>query len=153
MSSSCLRHATCVSVKGVGILLEGPSGVGKSDLALRLIDQGAILVADDQVVITRGPQDLLASPPATTAGLLEVRGLGLFTQSYAPSTPVHAVITLESARDFERLPLPESIGILGFSLPHYRLNPTVASATARVRLLCTTLLEQQVTPYQFQNIA
>ncbi|WP_040850329.1 HPr kinase/phosphorylase, partial [Nitrospirillum viridazoti] len=72
-------HATCVSVGGAGVLLRGASGSGKSDLALRLVDAGALLVADDQVALAADPTATLltATAPERLAGLIEVRGLGI----------------------------------------------------------------------------
>ncbi len=75
--SSVLAHATCVLCGARGAaLLRGPSGSGKSDLALRLIDGGAKLVADDQVVLTRRGAVLWAAPPTALADRIEVRGVG-----------------------------------------------------------------------------
>ena len=70
-------HGTCVAVAGVGVLLRGPPGSGKSDLALRLIDRGAELVADDRVTLRREDDGIVASAPASLAGLIEVRGVGV----------------------------------------------------------------------------
>ncbi|MHA1114324.1 MAG: HPr kinase/phosphorylase, partial [Alphaproteobacteria bacterium] len=83
-----LVHATCVSLWGAGILLRGPSGSGKSDLALRLIDGGAVLVADDQVSLELRDGGLFASPPAATAGKLEVRGVGIVTVPFDEEAPM-----------------------------------------------------------------
>ena len=66
-------HATCVAINDQGVLLVGPSGVGKSDLALRLIDGGAELVSDDQTKVCLEKGKLLASPPDKLAGMLEIR--------------------------------------------------------------------------------
>ena len=70
-------HASCVELAGAGILLRGPSGSGKSDLALRLIDSGARLVADDRTDLVVEDGRLIASSPAPIAGKLEVRGVGI----------------------------------------------------------------------------
>ena len=70
-------HGTCIAIDGAGVLLRGPSGCGKSDLALRLIDGGAVLVADDRVSLEARAGDLVASAPDALAGLLEVRGVGI----------------------------------------------------------------------------
>src|SRR5690349_5084103 len=73
MSRQSYAYGTCVAKDGAGVLLIGPPGSGKSDLALRLLYQGFQLIADDQVAI----EDGIAKPPAALAGLLEVRGLGI----------------------------------------------------------------------------
>ena len=70
-----LMHASCAGREDKGILLTGPPGSGKSDLLLRLLDRGFMLVADDQVDIGA---DGLARAPDSLAGLLEVAGLGPF---------------------------------------------------------------------------
>lgn len=129
-----LVHGTCVALAGRGILLRGPSGAGKSDLALRLIDGGAMLVADDQTRLERDGDTLLASPPATIAGLLEVRGLGLVRLPHLASSPLHLVVDLVPAAEVERLPEPDTLELLGLALRRLRLAPFEASAAAKVRL-------------------
>ena len=76
MLSSETLHASTVSIKGRAVLIEGPSGSGKSDLALRLIDRGATLVSDDYTIVRRIDGNLIASAPPNIAGLCEVRGCG-----------------------------------------------------------------------------
>ncbi len=126
-------HGTCIDIDGSGVLLRGASGSGKSDLALRLIDEGARLVADDQVEIEREGEHLAARPPATIAGMMEVRGLGLFRLGHIPST-VRLVIDLVPADTVERLPDPETVDLLGIAVPLVRLAPWESSVTAKVRL-------------------
>ncbi|HAQ33260.1 MAG TPA: serine/threonine protein kinase, partial [Rhodospirillaceae bacterium] len=72
-----LIHGTCVALNGVTVLLRGPSGSGKSDLALRLIDGGGRLVADDQTLVEIQGERLVATAPETIAGKMEVRGVGV----------------------------------------------------------------------------
>lgn len=127
-------HATCVELDSVGVLLRGPSGAGKSDLALRLIDGGAALVADDQVELRTVSGALLAAPPEVLAGMIEVRGLGLVRLPSLPQTRVRLVVDLDGAAPVERLPEPAQCLYLGQALPLIRLAPFEASATAKVRL-------------------
>lgn len=129
-----LIHATCIALAGRGVLLRGPSGAGKSDLALRLIDGGALLVSDDQTAVERDGSGLLARPPATIAGLLEVRGLGLVRLPHLKCVSLHLAIDLVPPSQVERLPEPGAVELLGVSLPCLRLAPFEASATAKVRL-------------------
>ncbi|WP_448586208.1 HPr kinase/phosphorylase [Thermaurantiacus sp.] len=95
-------HGSCVAVRGAGLLLLGRSGAGKSDLALRLIDRGAVLVADDRVALTATDGALLASPPPRIAGLLEVRGVGILSLPFLTDVPLRLALDLDSPP--ERMP-------------------------------------------------
>ncbi|MES2445150.1 MAG: HPr kinase/phosphatase C-terminal domain-containing protein [Pseudomonadota bacterium] len=95
--SSETIHASCVAIKGRAVLIEGRSGEGKSDLALRLIDRGAALVADDQTICQRHEGRLLATPPATIAGRIEVRGLGILEMPHVERIPVALLIVILDA--------------------------------------------------------
>lgn len=117
-----------------GVLLRGPSGSGKSDLALRLIDQGAVLVADDQVLLRREGEAILADPPDILAGLLEVRGLGILHFPHRAGVPVGLVIDLAEPGGVERMPEPESLSLLDKPMPLYRVNAREPSAPIKVRL-------------------
>lgn len=127
-------HATCIALGGLGALLRGPSGAGKSDLALRLIDQGAQLVADDQVILRRASAMVLAEPPAALAGRLEVRGIGIIALPWTAPVPLAAVFDLTRAEEITRLPEPETVQIEGVDLPRFALAPFEASAPAKVRI-------------------
>ena len=129
-----LVHASCVAIDGSGILLRGLSGTGKSDLALRLIDEGARLVADDQVELARAGDRVLASAPAKLAGLIEVRGLGIVRLDPLTNVPLLLVADLGTADAIERMPEPATTQILGIGLVLLRLDPFPASATAKLRL-------------------
>ena len=129
-----LVHASCVAIDGSGILLRGLSGTGKSDLALRLIDEGARLVADDQVELTRAGDRVLASAPANLAGLIEVRELGIVRLDPLTNVPLLLVADLGTADAIERMPEPATTQILGIGLVLLRLDPFPASATAKLRL-------------------
>ena len=127
-------HGTCVELAGAGIVLRGPPGSGKSDLALRLIDGGARLVADDRVVLEAASGTLFASAPPALAGMIEVRGIGLARVPSLDRVRVAVVIDLAAASEIERLPEPATCQLLGVSLPCVRLEPFAASACAKVRL-------------------
>jgi HPr kinase/phosphorylase len=126
MASSVRLHGTCVARDGAGVLIVGPSGSGKSDLALRLLSRGFDLVADDQVEI----EDNLASPPARLAGLLEVRGFGILQNTYVSRVDLKVVISLLAISD--RLPEPERHPML--DLPVVHIDASAASAPDRVIL-------------------
>lgn len=140
--NSKLLHATCVALPGrdgpLGVLLRGASGAGKSDLALRLIDRGARLIADDQCEVTvedgaAGPR-LIARAPAAIAGLLEVRGLGLAEVPSLAQAPVALVVDLVAGDRIERLPEAARETILGIDLPCLALDPFEAAAPAKLDL-------------------
>jgi len=126
-------HATCVDIDGAGVLLRGPSGSGKSDLALRLIDGGARLVADDCTRLTLADGRLIASAPPEIAGRMEVRGLGIMDFEKRAETPLRLVIDLVAPGAVERLPKSATIEVFGVCLPLLRLTPFEASAPAKVR--------------------
>lgn len=130
-------HATCIVLGQVGILLRGEPGAGKSDLALRMIETGARLVADDRVRLAREGMRVAATVPAALAGLIEVRGLGivrLAADRHAPKAAVGLVCDLVAPGEVDRLPEPTHAEILGVSLPLVRLDPFTASAPVKLRL-------------------
>ncbi len=134
-----LEHATCIEVEGVGVLLRGDSGSGKSDLALRLIDGGARLVSDDYVEIAAHGDRLLASAPERIAGLIEVRGLGLIRTPHVTSCSLGLVVDLVGTDDVPRLPVPERVDLDGISILRLRVAPFEVSACAKVRLAVRAL--------------
>ncbi|MCG5243161.1 HPr kinase/phosphorylase [Azospirillum doebereinerae] len=127
-------HGTCVLLSGIGVLLRGEPGSGKSDMALRLIDGGAQLVADDQVVLRAVDGRLTATAPDTLAGLLEVRGVGILPVPDADSAELGLIVDLVPSERVERLPEPVREPILGVSLPRLALAAFEASAPAKLRL-------------------
>lgn len=126
-------HATCVDAGGAGVLLRGDPGSGKSDLALRLIDGGARLVADDRVDLALDGDRVVASAPKELAGLIEVRGVGVLTLDAVDRAPVRLVVELVGPGDVERTPEPGTVELLGVAVPGVRLAPFEASAAAKVR--------------------
>ncbi len=126
-------HATVIDIDGDGVLLRGPSGCGKSDLALRLIDAGARLVADDRTDLTLSDGRVFASAPVELSGLIEVRGVGIVSMTALEKTPLALAVDLVGAADVERIPEPAKADILGLALPLIRLAPFKASAPAKVR--------------------
>ena len=137
-----LVHATCVAFRPRGrswraVLLRGPSGAGKSDLALRLIETGARLVADDQTALVRRGKSVIASAPASIAGLIEARGVGiakLGRDQLVARAPVILLVDLAPPERIERLPETKQESLLGVVLPVLRLAPFEASASAKLRL-------------------
>ena len=139
-------HGTTVALDGEGVLLRGPSGSGKSDLALRLIDRGARLVADDQTELTCAAQRLIARSPRSIAGRMEVRGVGILRVPAVPSAPLRLVVDLVAPDRVERLPEPQFCDYLQCSLPLLTLAPFEASAPAKIRLALASLVKTAVLP-------
>jgi len=124
-------HASCVAIRGRGVLLTGPSGAGKSDLALRLIDRGAVLVGDDGVVIEARDGRLHARPGPNIEGQMEVRGLGILALPWEEA-PLALAIALD--QPMPRMPdelLPVRL-IEGLTLPMIALDPFETSAPVKV---------------------
>lgn len=145
-----LLHGTCVAFGSRAALLRGASGAGKSDLALRVLSaypagamrEGAALVADDQVQVTARAGVLQARAPATIAGRLEVRGVGIVSVPHLHEAALALVVDLVLPQDIERLPpdpLPRT-EILGIAVPVARLAAFEASSPAKLKLLLTESL-------------
>jgi HPr kinase/phosphorylase len=126
-------HASCVAAGSRGILLLGLSGHGKSDLALRLIDRGARLVADDRCDIWFERGRLWCHPPEELAGKLEVRGLGIVEQPWTGPVPLALAVRL--ADRYERMPPVHPVEVVaGHELPSLTLSAFEASAPIKILL-------------------
>lgn len=131
--SSETVHASTVATDGRAVLITGPSGSGKSDLALRLLDRGFTLVSDDQTIVRREGERLIASPPPTIAGKLEIRGIGIVEMDHASDIPVALLVELTS--DIQRMPDDSrERPILGVALPLISIDAMAASAPSKVAL-------------------
>ena len=129
--SSEMLHASTVARDGRAVLITGPSGSGKSDLALRLIDRGFTLVSDDQTIIRRQGDMLVASAPPTIAGKLEIRGIGIVEMDRVENVPVALIVELTT--EFARLPDDNrERQILGVAVPLITVDAMTASAAAKV---------------------
>lgn len=133
-AASVQAYATCVEIAGAGVLLRGPSGSGKSDLALRLIEGGALLVADDRTDLHVEDGRLIACAPAPIAGRMEVRGLGIIDVACAERTKVTLVVDLVAPEAVDRLPDAQCCTYLGREVPRLALAAFEASAPAKIRL-------------------
>lgn len=128
-----LFYATCVALGDQVVLLTGASGCGKSDVALRLIDAGAQLVADDQVELRVVDGALTAFAPQSIAGMFEARHVGLLRLPYRASAPVALCVALEPMETIlERLPEAENILLLDHPVRHLRLPAYAASTPAKI---------------------
>lgn len=127
-------HATCVLLDAGGVLLRGPSGSGKSDLALRLTDRGAHLVADDRVEIRRQDGWILAEAPANLRGLIEVRGVGIVRMPYVAEARIVLVADLVAGDAVERMPEDTETVLLGEPVARLALDPFEISAPLKLGL-------------------
>ena len=129
--SSETVHASTVATEGRAVVISGPSGSGKSDLALRLLDRGFTLVSDDQTIVKRDGDRLLASPPPTLAGKLEIRGIGIVEVEHVAEIPIGLFVELTS--DIQRLPDDDrERQILGIPVPLISIDAMSASAPSKV---------------------
>ena len=128
-------HATALVLDGCGVLITGGSGAGKTDLAIRLIDAGGELIADDQVLVSAQGGRVIARAPKTIAGKLEIRGVGIVDLPFRETAEVDLVIDLKPGRDIERMPEPAERMIDGVPLRLVELDGSEASAVAKVRLI------------------
>lgn len=135
-AASVTLHASAVAWHGRGVLLRGPSGSGKSSLALRLLAAGAVLIADDLVAVARAPGGGLRARAVREPGLIEARGLGIFRLVAVAETTLALAAELGAGRGRERLPpaLGGATLLFGTSLPVIEIDATAADAPAQVLL-------------------
>jgi len=112
--------ATRLAGRWKGVLIEGPSGSGKSDLALRSLAAGFRLVADDRVVVWASAGRLFGRAPEALAGLMEVRGLDVVRLE---PLPLSEIVLVARTGEPERLPDPQEVEIAGVSLPTITIDP------------------------------
>jgi hypothetical protein len=126
-------HASCAVLNARAVLLRGPSGAGKSELLLRLlVEADAGLVADDQVLLARRGDALIAHAPETLRGILEARGVGLLR--LAPANPAPVGLLADLTPQPQRHPDPPAETLLGCRLPRVEIDPAAASAVAKLQL-------------------
>lgn len=131
--SSETLHASTVALDGRAVLICGPSGSGKSDLALRLIDRGFRLVSDDQTIVRKEGSKLIASAPPTIHGKLEIRGLGIVEMETVEDVPVALFIELTS--DIQRIPDDSRDRlVLDVRIPLISVDALTASAPSKVAI-------------------
>ena len=124
-------HASTVASEGRAVLITGPSGSGKSDLTLRLLDRGFILVSDDQTIVKRQGDRLIALAPPSIAGKLEIRGIGIIEMETVSEVPVALIVELTS--EIQRLPDDSrERPLLGVPVPLISVDAMTASAPSKV---------------------
>lgn len=134
-----LFRGTCVARRSAAVLIEGPPGAGKSDLALRLIDRGWQLIADDYTEVAVAGGKLTARAPGAIAGLIEARGVGLMRVGAARPARVRLVVRLVSRGKVPRLPSPARRAVAGVAIPLLRLHAFDASTPVKIELALKAL--------------
>lgn len=131
-----MYHASCVALHGQdeGVLILGPSGSGKSSLALMMMGFGARLVSDDNTLVTLQAGRLYATAPPATAGLIEARGVGILRVPRAQPAILRLCVDLDRA-ETERLPPERMCDMLGVKLPLVLGPATPHLAAALMQLL------------------
>lgn len=114
-----------------GVLIEAPSGAGKSDLAIRALDHGFRLVADDRVLLWSAGGRLYGRAPDILAGQIEVRGQGIVQVAPLAFSEIALLVRLGPV---ERLPDPESATLLGAEIPLLCVDPFEVSAPHKIVL-------------------
>ncbi len=132
-------HGTVVAWRGKGLMFCGPSGSGKSDLAIRLMAEGAMLVADDRVDLTVEGNRVMARPPSALAGKIEVRGAGILQTGHQAAAVLSLVVHLRPREEIARLPDPASERVGDLSLPCISLHAFDASAPAKIALVLRSI--------------
>jgi HPr kinase/phosphorylase len=126
-------HATALAINGQGILLTGPSGSGKSDLALRIIDRGGILISDDVVIVSKTDQGLSVGVAPNIAGKIEVRGVGICIVQHIPSAPLQLAVALSN--NINRMPDEHrTMNMMGIAVPLIDLAPFECSAAIKLEM-------------------
>jgi HPr kinase/phosphorylase len=134
-------HATAIAVGGRAVLLRGPSGSGKSDLAFKclavvarhLVPGPVRLIADDQVLLKRDGLTLTATAPPALLGKIEVRGVGIIEVDPEMEAQVALIADMAHYQDIERYPDPWPVAeLLGISVPVLRICPYEASAPLKL---------------------
>ncbi|CAN1722692.1 HPr kinase/phosphorylase [Hyphomicrobium sp. 1Nfss2.1] len=143
-------HGTAVALGAAAALILGPSGSGKSDLALRclalaptpLLPQPPVLIADDRVFIERAGDRLRVKAPASIIGQIEVRGLGIIAVPHRLAADLVLAVELVPPETVERLPDPAPMWhFQGVSIPLLRLAPFEASAPVKLMLALMQVMQ------------
>ena len=126
-------HGTAIALEDRGVLLTGPSGSGKSDLALRLIDSGATLISDDQTICERRKNEIFLFPHKKIHGLIEVRGVGLIKVPFIENVKLNMIVQLID-KPPERIPKKEEKKLLNLNIKFIKIIGKEASSTVKVKI-------------------
>lgn len=152
-AESTTRHGCMLDYRGVGVLIMGDSGSGKSEVAIGLLERGGALVADDMVILRKVGGELVASTKEFSRGFIEMRGIGIINVAnifglgcIRPSKRLDLVVTLKPYSDLnkvDRLGVSrKTYSILGWDITHVEIP--VAPGRDTTRLVATTCLEHQL---------
>ena len=133
-------HSTSVVIDDNGVLILGDSGSGKSDLALRLIDNGATLISDDISICRKNSNNIYLYCPPEIKGLLEVREIGIITVPFVEKIKLRLVVNLKSNNN-ERFPKDNSFRILGIKIPLISIEGKNSSAVAKIKVKLNEIRE------------
>ncbi len=131
-----MAYASCVALKDKAVLIVGPSGSGKSSLALHLMSLEAKLVSDDQTLLVREGAAIKASAPSAIAGMIEARGIGLLRADAVALAPLDLVIDLGTP-ERNRLPPRRMASVLGVQLRLLHKSDSPAFPAAILQYLKT----------------
>jgi serine kinase of HPr protein (carbohydrate metabolism regulator) len=145
-----LLHATAVAIDGCGVLLLGPSGSGKSDFALRLIDRGAKLVSDDAVPVATKDGLPILTIADNIEGKLEVRGVGICNVAHTSTAPLRLAVQLTDI--VERFPEGNlRMTINDFSVPLLYIVPFEASAALKLEYALRSVVDADIWPVALEG--
>ena len=133
-------HSTSVVIDDNGVLILGDSGSGKSDLALRLIDNGATLISDDISICRKNSNNIYLYCPPEIKGLLEVREIGIITVPFVERIKLRLVVNLKSNNN-ERFPKDSYFRILGIKIPIINIEGKNSSAVAKIKVKLNEIRE------------
>ena len=133
-------HSTSVVIDDNGVLILGDSGSGKSDLALRLIDNGATLISDDISICRKNSNNIYLYCPPEIRGLLEVREIGIITVPFVERIKLRLVVNLKSINN-ERFPKDNYLKILGIKIPLINIDGKNSSAVAKIKVKLNEIRE------------
>ena len=133
-------HSSSIVIDDNGVLILGDSGSGKSDLALRLIDNGATLISDDISICRKNSNNIYLYCPPEIKGLLEVREIGIITVPFVERIKLRLVVNLKSNNN-ERFPKDSSYRILGIKIPIINIEGKNSSAVAKIKVKLNEIRE------------
>ena len=133
-------HSSSIVIDDNGVLILGDSGSGKSDLALRLIDNGATLISDDISICRKNSNNIYLYCPPEIKGLLEVREIGIITVPFVERIKLRLVVNLRSKNN-ERFPKDNSFRILGIKIPLISIEGKNSSAVAKIKVKLNEIRE------------